>query len=79
MTAIPFTGMIDKTLARMIDETLQMCRNSFASGVRKMLEVRANRPHLLTLPALFAVPAIVQDFVRELFTIKRVPVVAEAS
>jgi hypothetical protein len=39
--------MIDKTLARMIDETLQRCRNPLGFGMTKLLEVRANRAHLM--------------------------------
>jgi hypothetical protein len=39
--------MIDNTLARMIDEMLLSCRDSSLSGRSKMLEVRANRAHLV--------------------------------
>jgi hypothetical protein len=39
--------MIDNTLVRMIDEILRQSRDSSVSGRSKMLEVRANRAHLV--------------------------------
>ena len=62
MTGEPFTGMIDKTLARMIDEMLRHCRDSSVFGRSKMLEVRANRAHLVGLPFLRPRPSKAQGF-----------------
>jgi hypothetical protein len=42
--------MIDKALARMIDETLQRPPHSSAFRAQKTLEVRANRAHLRCRP-----------------------------
>jgi hypothetical protein len=39
--------MIDKTLAHMIDETLQGCPKLSGFGSMKMLEVRMNQAHLM--------------------------------
>jgi hypothetical protein len=54
--------MIDKTLARMIDEMLRHCRDSSVFGRSKMLEVRANRAHLVGLPFLRPRPSKAQGF-----------------
>src|SRR5438876_12440450 len=67
--------MIDKTLAHMIDETLPECRNSYASRLAKMLEVHVDQAHLVSL---LRCPFFeIRDFVRELFTINRVPACGE--
>ena len=41
--------MIDKTLARMIDESLRICRQSEASLRRKPLESHAEQAHLVLM------------------------------
>jgi hypothetical protein len=53
--------MIDNTLVRMIDEMLRPCRESSVSGRSKMLEVHANRAHLVGLFALFPRPSKSQE------------------
>jgi hypothetical protein len=65
--------MIDKTLVHMIDETLPDYRNSYAFGPAKMLEVRADRAHLVGLLRCASAFFKNRDFVRDLFTIKRIP------
>ena len=69
--------MIDNTLARMIDEILRRSRDSYVFGRSKMLEVRANRAHLVELRVLLACPSNLRDFVRDLFTIKCFALVPE--
>jgi hypothetical protein len=54
--------MIDNTLVRMIDEMLRRSRNSSVFGRSKMLEVRANRAHLVELRAFRASPFKPQGF-----------------
>jgi hypothetical protein len=44
--------MIDKTLARMIDESLQICRESEVRLHRKRLETRVNQAHLVLIDSL---------------------------
>ena len=58
MIAIPFTGMIDKTLARMIDDTLPAWRKLLRFGPATMLEVRVNRAHLMCHPICIDAPSI---------------------
>jgi hypothetical protein len=50
--------MIDKTLARMIDETLPAWRKLLRFGPAKMLEVRVNRAHLMCHPICIDAPSI---------------------
>jgi hypothetical protein len=50
--------MIDKTLARMIDETLLAWRNLLRFGLAKMLEVRVNRAHLMCHRICVGAPSI---------------------
>jgi hypothetical protein len=51
-----FARMIDNTLARMIDEVLRPCRDSSVSTRAKVLEVPANRAHLVGLRAASPAP-----------------------
>jgi hypothetical protein len=64
--------MIDNTLVRMIDEMLRRLCKSSAFPPQEMLEVRANRAHLMCRPSCFASSPIPRDFVRDLFTINRI-------
>jgi len=54
--------MIDKTLARMIDETLPQCRKMFGIRWRKMLEIPVNQAHLMGLPICAQAPFNCQGF-----------------
>ena len=62
--------MIDKTLARMIDEFLLDAENDGFCR-RKMLEIPVNQAHLQGLPICVQTRFNVRDFVRDLFTIHR--------
>ena len=54
--------MIDKTLARMIDETLREMPKMFGIWCRKMLEIPVNQAHLIGLPICAQAPFNCQGF-----------------
>jgi len=59
--------MIDKTLVRMIDETLR--ETAQMPGFR--LAIRADQAHLVGSPIWWPILFNARDFVRDLFTIRR--------
>ena len=63
--------MIDNTLARMIDETLQERLEIVGFCRRKMLEVPVNQAHLSSPWSRLCEPSNPGKFVRDLFTIGR--------
>ncbi len=67
--------MIDKTLARMIDETLLSAAKIFRVKPTNVLEVRMNQAHLVSSAVCIRFPPLTLnpgDFVRDLFTIRRI-------
>ena len=61
--------MIDNSLARMIDETLQKSLEIDGFRLRKMLEVPVNQAHLMYQRVSLRDPSNPGNFVRDLFTI----------
>jgi hypothetical protein len=61
--------MIDNSLARMIDETLQKSLEIDGFRLRKMLEVPVNQAHLEERRPLPSIASNPRNFVRDLFTI----------
>ena len=62
--------MIDKSLARMIDESLRKLAKIDGFCRRKMLEIRVNQAHLTNLPLCRHAPSKAGNFIRDPFTIQ---------